>query len=106
VFTEVGMDAVTYTLAFSRMAPIQCTTWGHPLTTGSPAIDWFISSELMETAESDGHYTERLARLPNLGPTIAARNLWGRRDRGSSSALTRTVTSISVRRRSSNSTRL
>ena len=67
VFAEVGMDAVTYTLAFSRMAPIQCATWGHPDTTGSPAIDYFISSELLETAEADAHYTERLVRLPNLG---------------------------------------
>ncbi len=49
------------------MAPVQCVTWGHPDTPGSPAIDYFISSELLETAEADGHYTERLVRLPNLG---------------------------------------
>jgi uncharacterized protein (TIGR03032 family) len=67
VFTEVGMDAVSYTLAFSRMAPIQCSTWGHPETSGSPRMDYFISSQWMETAESDAHYTERLVRLPNLG---------------------------------------
>ena len=33
-YTDVGMDALTWsTLAFSRLA-VQCTTWGHPVTTG------------------------------------------------------------------------
>ena len=66
-FADVGMDALTQTLSYSRMAPIQCVTWGHPDTTGSPAIDYFVSSELLETPEAEGHYSERLARLPNLG---------------------------------------
>jgi predicted O-linked N-acetylglucosamine transferase (SPINDLY family) len=61
------MDALTYTLAFSRMAPVQCTTWGHPVTTGSPTMDYFVSSELLELPEADGHYTEKLIRLPTLG---------------------------------------
>jgi protein O-GlcNAc transferase len=67
LFTDVGMDALTYTLAFSRMAPVQCATWGHPVTTGSPAIDYFVSSELLEVAGAEDHYTERLVRLPSLG---------------------------------------
>ena len=67
LFTDVGMDALTYTLAFSRMAPVQCVTWGHPDTTGSPTMDYFISSELLEAEEGDEHYSETLVRLPNLG---------------------------------------
>ncbi|MCC7475501.1 MAG: TIGR03032 family protein [Pirellulales bacterium] len=67
LFTDVGMDALTYTLAFSRMAPVQCATWGHPVTTGSPTIDYFLSSDLLEIPEADTHYTETLARLPSLG---------------------------------------
>jgi predicted O-linked N-acetylglucosamine transferase (SPINDLY family) len=66
-FTDVGMDALTYTLAFSRMAPLQCTTWGHPVTTGSPTMDYFLSSELLEMPSADAHYTEKLVRLPRLG---------------------------------------
>jgi predicted O-linked N-acetylglucosamine transferase (SPINDLY family) len=61
------MDALTYTLAFSRMAPVQIATWGHPVTTGSPTMDYFLSSELLETPQADEHYTERLVRLPSLG---------------------------------------
>ena len=67
LFADVGMDALTYTLAFSRMAPIQCAAWGHPDTSGSPAIDYFLSSERLEPPQADAHYTERLVRLPNLG---------------------------------------
>ena len=66
LFTDVGMDTLTYTLAFSRLAPVQCATWGHPVTTGSPAIDYFISSELLEVKEADEHYTESLVRFPNM----------------------------------------
>lgn len=67
VFADVGMNTLTYTLAMSRMAPVQCVTWGHPVTTGYPSIDYFISSQLLETDDSDGHYTEKLIRLANLG---------------------------------------
>jgi uncharacterized protein (TIGR03032 family) len=65
-FADVGMDALTYTLCFSRMAPVQAVTWGHPVTTGSPHMDLFLSSELLEIPEADEHYTERLVRPPTL----------------------------------------
>jgi predicted O-linked N-acetylglucosamine transferase (SPINDLY family) len=49
------------------MAPVQCATWGHPVTTGSPTIDYFISSELLESAGAEDHYSETLVRLGTLG---------------------------------------
>lgn len=67
LFADVGMNAMTYTLAFSRMAGVQCVTWGHPVTTGSPSMDYFMSSELLETDRAEAHYSERLVRLENLG---------------------------------------
>ena len=67
VFADVGMDCLTQTLSYSRMAPIQAVTWGHPDTTGSPTMDYFISSELAESEDADSHYSEQLVRLPNLG---------------------------------------
>ena len=66
IFADVGMDSLTATLAWSRMAPVQCVTWGHPDTTGSPFIDYFLSSDLLETPDADAHYSERLVRLPLL----------------------------------------
>ena len=67
VFADVGMDALCSTLAFSRMAPVQCVTWGHPETTGSPTIDYFLSSELLDSSSSQDHYTETLVRMPLTG---------------------------------------
>ncbi len=49
--------------------------WGHPITSGLPTIDYFISSELMEPAQGDNHYSEKLIRLSNLGIAYAKPSL-------------------------------
>jgi len=71
VFPELGMHADTFTLASLRLAPVQCAGWGHPNTTGLANVDWFISSEPMEPAGAQAHYSERLALLPGLGTRYA-----------------------------------
>ena len=63
-YTDVGMAPFTYFLAFSRLAPVQCVTWGHPDTTGIPTLDHFASCGAMEPPDGERHYSERLARLP------------------------------------------
>jgi protein O-GlcNAc transferase len=65
-YLDVGMTPLTYFLAFSRLAPVQCVTWGHPVTTGIPNMDYFISSENAELPGADDHYSERLIRLKKL----------------------------------------
>jgi predicted O-linked N-acetylglucosamine transferase (SPINDLY family) len=67
VYTDVGMDGLTGSLAASRLAPIQAATWGHPVTTGLATIDYFISTALAEPADAEQHYSERLVRLDGLG---------------------------------------
>lgn len=67
IFADVGMDSMSQVLCYSRMAPIQAVTWGHPDTTGSPAIDYFISSDLAEPEDAQDHYSEQLIRLPTMG---------------------------------------
>jgi protein O-GlcNAc transferase len=62
----IGMDGMSVQLAGLRLAPVQCTSWGHPTTSGIPTIDYFLSSDLMEPAAADRFYTESLVRLPNL----------------------------------------
>jgi predicted O-linked N-acetylglucosamine transferase (SPINDLY family) len=57
------MAPLTYSLAFSRLAPVQCLTWGHPVTSGIDTIDYFISAFAMEPPGSESQYTERLVRL-------------------------------------------
>jgi protein O-GlcNAc transferase len=68
-FTDIGMDPFTYFLAFARLAPIQCVTWGHPVTTGIPNIDYYLSSIDLEPPGAEEHYSERLVLLQNL-PTF------------------------------------
>ncbi|MGQ9866102.1 MAG: O-linked N-acetylglucosamine transferase, SPINDLY family protein [Pseudanabaenaceae cyanobacterium] len=67
IFPELGMDPPTLRLAAMRLAPVQCMAWGQPVTSGLPTVDYFLSSETMEPADGDAHYTETLVRLPHIG---------------------------------------
>ncbi len=62
-FPDIGMNAFTYFLAYARMAPVQTMGWGHPVTTGTDTIDYFLSFDTAEAAGAEAHYTETLARL-------------------------------------------
>jgi len=66
-YPEVGISALVEKLAACRLAPLQMTSWGHPITTGLPSIDVFFSGELLEPQDADSHYRERLIRLPGTG---------------------------------------
>lgn len=66
IYPGIGMNPIVGQLASLRLAPVQCTTWGNPTTSGLPTIDYFLSSALMEPPDGDNHYTETLIRLPNL----------------------------------------
>jgi predicted O-linked N-acetylglucosamine transferase (SPINDLY family) len=63
---DIGMTPSSRILSLHRIAPIQFTAWGHPVTSGSPAMDFFLSSDLMEPDDAASHYSEKLIRLPNL----------------------------------------
>jgi protein O-GlcNAc transferase len=67
IFTDIGMHPLTTQIAALRLAPVQCVCWGHPITTGLPTIDYYLSGELMEPPDADAHYSETLIKLPNLG---------------------------------------
>ncbi len=67
VFLDVGMCSVMTQLAGMRLTPIQCATWGHPVTTGLPNIDYFISAECLEPNTAASHYSEEIILLPHLG---------------------------------------
>jgi protein O-GlcNAc transferase len=41
-------------------------SWGHPITCGSPTMDYYLTSDLMEPEDAQAHYTEKLIRLPNI----------------------------------------
>ncbi|NJL89445.1 MAG: glycosyl transferase family 1 [Coleofasciculaceae cyanobacterium SM2_1_6] len=67
VFLDLSMSPISNQVAALRLAPIQCLLWGHPVTSGLPSIDYYLSSDLLEPANGQDHYREKLIRLPNIG---------------------------------------
>ena len=70
-YPEVGMDPITCALAALRLAPVQIAGWGHPVTTGLPTMDLFLSGECLEGSGAQAHYREKLLRLPGTGVCTA-----------------------------------
>ena len=67
IFTDIGMHPISKILSVTKLASIQINCWGHPVTSGSKYIDYYLSSMLMETEESKNHYSEELILLPSIG---------------------------------------
>jgi len=67
IYPEIGMDATTVRLSALRLARVQLASWGHPITTGLPTMDGYISAEAMEPPGAANHYREALITLPRLG---------------------------------------
>jgi protein O-GlcNAc transferase len=67
-YQDIGMDDMSYFMAYARLARIQCVLSGHPATTGLPEMDFYVSSALCEYEGSEQHYSERLV---SLDPGIA-----------------------------------
>ena len=55
IYPEIGMNLAAMKLAAMRLAPVQCTSWGHPNTSGYPTVDYFLTSDLMEETEAQQH---------------------------------------------------
>lgn len=60
IYTEIGMDQLTYCLAFSRLAPIQMVLPGHPDTTGIETIDYYVACRQAEPEDPQRNYSEEL----------------------------------------------
>ncbi len=67
LYPELGMDERIFALAALRLAPTQLCAWGHPMTSGLPTIDGFLSVAAMEPADGAQYYREPLVCLPGLG---------------------------------------
>jgi predicted O-linked N-acetylglucosamine transferase (SPINDLY family) len=67
IFTDIGMHPRSKILSILNLARVQVQGWGHPVTSGSSAMNYYLSGADMETADSDEHYTETLWRLPSTG---------------------------------------
>lgn len=77
IYPELGMQPQLFPLGALRLARTQVAGWGHPVTTGLEAIDYFLSPAEMEPADAATHYTEKLHLLPGLGTNYEAPQLPG-----------------------------
>lgn len=66
IYTDIGMDPVTYILSGLQLAPIQCALVGHGTSTGMPTIQYYISGDF-EAPNAQQHYREKLITLPKSG---------------------------------------
>lgn len=79
IYPDLGMKVLPTLLAYSRLAKIQITTWGHSETSGINTIDYYVSSLWFESTSpvasnmdslcintQDG-YTEKLILFKSLG---------------------------------------
>jgi predicted O-linked N-acetylglucosamine transferase (SPINDLY family) len=64
-YTDLGLEPWSYFLSFARLARVQCTSGGHPVTSGVPNMDYYLSAALDEIEQAQAHYRERLVRLPD-----------------------------------------
>lgn len=71
VYPDIGMAPGSVALAALRVAPVQCASWGHPVTSGVPTIAYYLSGAGMEPPGAAAHYSEKLIALPNLGIAYA-----------------------------------
>lgn len=69
IYPDLGMKLLPTLLAYSRLAKVQITTWGHSETSGIDTIDYYVSSEWFESTHSIAQegYTEKLVLFKSLG---------------------------------------
>lgn len=65
-YWESGTDPLNYFLPFFQLAPVQFTSWASVSSTGQPCMQYFLSSEALETPASQLNYRELLLKMPVL----------------------------------------
>lgn len=64
-FPDIGMSIESIILANMRIAPIQVSNYGHPVSTFGAKIDYWIGGRETEVPElAREHYSERLVLIP------------------------------------------
>ena len=68
-YPDIGLSIELYYLALMRLARYQITTFGHPETTGSKSIDYYLISKNCVNKNTQKHYSEKLL-LMNYLPMV------------------------------------
>ena len=65
-YPDIGLSIEFYYLALIRLAKYQFTTFGHPETTGSKSIDYYLISKNCVNKNTQKHYSEKLLLMDYL----------------------------------------
>jgi predicted O-linked N-acetylglucosamine transferase (SPINDLY family) len=67
-FPDVGMNDESVWLSNLRIAPIQVTSYGHPVSTYGSKVDYFVvGSESEDLLALEDNYSERTVVIPGIG---------------------------------------
>tara|TARA_B100000902_G_scaffold307661_1_gene296571 strand:- start:441 stop:2246 length:1806 start_codon:yes stop_codon:yes gene_type:complete len=66
IFLDHAMNNLTQAILNNKLAKKYFMLWGHPVTTGSKNVDFFISSKLMDN-NNQSNYSEKLVLLDGIG---------------------------------------
>ena len=66
LYPEIGMSNAIYYLSMLKLAPIQIAIIGHPETSGSKAIDYYISWKNFHNINPKDQFSETVIQLENL----------------------------------------
>lgn len=70
-YTDIGMDYLTTLLAQIKLAPIQVTGYGHPVSTFGETIDYFVVDRDFEDMKTmSRYYSENLIVVPGAAVPI------------------------------------
>jgi len=65
-YPDIGMSIEFYFLSLIRLAKYQIMSWGHPETTGSESIDFFLCSKNLISKDSEKLYSEKFLIMDKL----------------------------------------
>ena len=67
LYVDLTLSSMAQRLAMGRLAPVQATSFGHPVTSGLPrhVVNHFVSWGAAELPDAQRHYTEELVLLPS-----------------------------------------
>ena len=65
-YPDIGMSIEFYFLSLIRLAKYQIMSWGHPETTGSESIDFFLCSKNLISENSEKFYSEKFLIIDKL----------------------------------------
>ena len=65
-YPDIGMSIEFYFLSLIRLAKYQIMSWGHPETTGSESIDFFLCSKDLISKNSEKFYSEKFLIIDKL----------------------------------------